>query len=274
MANSGRFNKLKIPQIQGVAYLNKAKSAGGEFLFYHSFQSYFTPSAWINFIPQSIQWLFTPLDSLYRLALYSASFLAYPPIQNSAIVLDGSIIPHGTALFQPEVINTQQDLPWKRMGKTDGVKIRIVYQQNQEEQEKINNKEEEERPMIVELINRHNEVLRVYSFDSVRISLVWRSMCFKDEQERDHYHQQSQNNPLSLQEILDELFTDLIERGRWNKESTRPTGFHLAQFLLQEYSIKNIAYPMAPTWLPWNYCALERVEGLEWIGRWIKHLAC
>jgi len=195
METSGLFKDIRIPQVQGVAYLhqwenNVYNNSGGQFFYY----------------PEGPGGVIMSID----------------PIFNSAIVLDGSIVVHGVDLFKKEY-------PFPILNKSDKNDIR--YEGN------------DEWSIYVNGVSKHKR----YQSKDLRISLVWRARCFKDEEEKKKYD----NAPaLSIPKILDILYTDLKKKGVI-KEA--PKDLMEAGLLLVDHYVN---YPYPDTLVPINYCML------------------
>jgi len=106
--------------------------------------------------------------------------------------------------------------------------------------------------------------LRDYTIDDLRVSLVWRSRCFATEADKKAWH--NQQHMLTVAEVLDTLWADLIKRGRVSSTTTRPAPLDLALLLLDEYVYYPSYFAVKP-WIPLNYCMLKkRFPGyLDWI---------
>ena len=63
-------------------------------------------------------------------------------------------------------------------------------------------------------------ILRNYTFDDLRISIVYRGRCFRDEEEAIAFRAQLHGSDgtggrIALQDVLSTFVQDLVERGRW-----------------------------------------------------------
>jgi hypothetical protein len=70
-----------------------------------------------------------------------------------------------------------------------------------------------------------------YQWDDMRFSVSWKAYCFRDEAERDAWHQHTRD--LDIDAVVDTLCADLRERGRIRDE--RPPHRELAEILVDEY---------------------------------------
>jgi len=197
MDSSKLFKDIRIPQVQGVAYLhqwenNLYNQSGGQFFYY-------------------------PEEP-------GGKIMAIDPIFNSAIVLDGSIVIHGVDVFKPDY----PDFPI--LDKSDINELH--YEGNDQWKVYVNGKPK----------------FNSYHSKDLRISLVWRARCFKDEEEKKKY---DNANILTVEYILDTLFQDLIKRGKINEKPTDP--MEIAPILIENY----INYPYSKeSAVPINYCVL------------------
>jgi hypothetical protein len=98
-----------------------------------------------------------------------------------------------------------------------------------------------------------NSFLRKYPNENIRISLVWRTHCFKDEEEKKRY--QNQTNRISIEKVLDVFKEDLKKKGKYTEgQDVRKLDFFIN--LIDEY----VRYPNkqdSTFGLPaMNYCLL------------------
>jgi len=116
-------------------------------------------------------------------------------------------------------------------------------------------------------ITSDGKVLRTYSEDMLRFSVVYRARCFPNEAERARYHAQTKSDVMSLESILSVFQRDLKERGiRSDFEGISP--YDMGILILDTY----ITYPYSPTAiLPYNYCALPRL--MPWTA-WLLSPIC
>jgi len=107
-------------------------------------------------------------------------------------------------------------------------------------------------------VSNDTHTLRTYSWDDLRISIVYRARCFADEAERDRYHATKDNDVMELDHILRTLAEGLVERKKVKsvEEAMAMDRLALATLILRTY----ITYPRPPTALiPYNYCALPKL---------------
>mmetsp|Transcript_22567 Transcript_22567/g.65622 ORF Transcript_22567/g.65622 Transcript_22567/m.65622 type:complete len:440 (-) Transcript_22567:14-1333(-) len=115
-----------------------------------------------------------------------------------------------------------------------------------------------------------NEVLQNYTTSDLRISIVYRARCFKDEGEAQRFQDQLQDheNEISLETILATFADDLEAKSivRSAADFLAMSRLDLALLLMDTY----IQYPMPikPSLMPWNYCAAERL--MPWLGPILK----
>jgi len=112
----------------------------------------------------------------------------------------------------------------------------------------------------------NGKLAKTYSFDDLRISVVYRARCFKDEQQRDYYNElnaagdEAAKKRYSLNSILVRLAADLARRGivSSTKDALAMPRLDLALLLLDTY----VRYPLPPAAdviIPMNYCAAPRL---------------
>ena len=85
--------------------------------------------------------------------------------------------------------------------------------------------------------------------DDLRISLVYRARCFRDEDEKVKF--QRDNPAMDLESIMDIFKSDLTRRG-FTPPSSR---LELSLMILDVY----VRYPLPDTFIPYNYCAIPRI---------------
>jgi hypothetical protein len=221
MHSSGLFEHLRVPQAQGVAYLHDWQNATD--LAYHLGGFYY--------------WAKGPGNKVD----------VYPPVRNSAIILDGSKIMHGTEPFRPS-----EDYKLPLLDRSDVNELR--FNGNGKWTISANGKSKGE-----------------IDTQDLRISLVWRTRCFKDADEQKRW---KETKTLSLEDVIDPLVQDLRKRGRLGANEARPEPLDLAMLLLDEY----VNYPLPDRWMPFNYCMLpkkfENVLGVETASKIADIMAC
>lgn len=101
-------------------------------------------------------------------------------------------------------------------------------------------------------------MVREYATDDLRISIVYRARCFRDEQERQRYLETGGGPKMSLDEILRRLALDLADKGILPSAEAglQMPRIDFAQLLLDSY----VAYPLprAAAAVPFNYCMLPK----------------
>lgn len=103
------------------------------------------------------------------------------------------------------------------------------------------------------LVNEDQEVLGQYNMNELRITLVWRSLCFESEEQRSKWNPKS--TTFNAEDALQALEKDLRKRGVLGEDQPRPEMLEFALMLIDEY----IKYPIdnfENAWFPLNYCAL------------------
>ena len=118
-----------------------------------------------------------------------------------------------------------------------------------------------------DLTNSQNEKLANYSTSDLRISLVWRSVCFKTKAEMESWDPKNSQNQVNGEEILQILETDLRQKGVLN--GPRPDPLNFALLLLDEY----VKYPFDNKALfPLNYCALPELFKNYWFYTYLSQI--
>jgi hypothetical protein len=116
--------------------------------------------------------------------------------------------------------------------------------------------------------NDDEGVLQNYTFDDLRISIVYRARCFTDQEEADRFRAQlhgkdGEGGRMSMDQVLGRFVTELVRMGKLKEGSTLNSldRLELSLMILDTF----ITYPLPSTPLiPWNYCALSRlVPALE-----------
>ena len=116
-----------------------------------------------------------------------------------------------------------------------------------------------------------------YSTEDLRITIVYRARCFRDEFEAKSYSEkhfgERTQNLLELEEILETFAKDLVSRGKVisvERALQEMPRFELALLIMDTY----IKYPYptkSDVIVPWNYCALPRL--MPWT-RYILEYVC
>ena len=222
MRGSGLWEHRAVRQVQGVAYLHE-----------WSFLSEETEEEYQRRNGGEFQYWPTPNTTVPQL---------HVPVKNSAIILDGSLIPHGTALFRP---GQASSLPVHLMNRNGTTTLEYV-------------KGEDRWALQVD-----GRRVKSYALEDVRISLVWRAMCFASKSERARYHSYDQtiNPDITMEEILGTLKDDLRTRGYTTPEDA----LELAILMLEVY----VDMPWPSQAVPFNYCIVPGA-----IGEAIRRIAC
>jgi hypothetical protein len=149
---------------------------------------------------------------------------------NSALLVDGTQVIHGVERFMPD----HEQPPMEKNNE-----YYLAY-----------NKAENSWSLHEKASNRY---LSKYPNENIRVSLVWRTHCFKDEEEKKRYH--SQTNRVSIEEVLDVFRKDLKKKGKYDEsQEAKKLDFFIS--LIEEY----VGYPAkhdSTFGLPViNYCLL------------------
>ena len=102
--------------------------------------------------------------------------------------------------------------------------------------------------------------VRNYTWDDLRISLVYRGRCFASAEEATRYAGNGgpPDQMLSIDVVLRTFSADLVRRGIVGsvEDAMAMDRLKLSIKILDTY----IAYPMADNIIPWNYCAVARLQ--------------
>ena len=112
-------------------------------------------------------------------------------------------------------------------------------------------------------LSRAADGVLAYSFDDLRISIVYRARCFADQEEADRFRAQlhgkdGEGGRMSMDEVLSKFVGELVRMGKLKEGSTLDSldRLELSLLILDTF----ITYPLPSTPLiPWNYCALSRL---------------
>jgi len=110
-----------------------------------------------------------------------------------------------------------------------------------------------------------NVPIKEYSDDDLRISIVYRARCFKDEEELAKYRSLPAADHMSLDHVLSTLIDGLAAAAVTTKEAAHAMPkVDLAMLLISHY----IKYPLpsieAQPIMPWNYCLISKE--FPWLG--------
>ncbi|KNC47277.1 uncharacterized protein AMSG_03707 [Thecamonas trahens ATCC 50062] len=145
--------------------------------------------------------------------------------RNAGIILDGSKQVHGTDAFRP----TATDLPILKRADAN----KLVFRGD----------------ATWDVVTRSGDVVATYKTSDLRVSLVWRGLCFRDQAHLDEWN--AYDEKLELADILATFVADLRSRGRLAADAPAPQGLDLALMILNEY----VLYPFPNSWMPYNYSA-------------------
>jgi hypothetical protein len=162
-----------------------------------------------------------------------------PPEPGLTSVVDGTRTIHGVRRYKPELLTTVLD-NWRE--------YKVVYAGDDS----------------WELI-ADEKVVKNYTTDDLRLSMVYRAKCFKDEAEKEEFDANSDSRgSLSLDYILETLVQGLVDRGDIDASEkanllSPPNRLLLAGTLTKHY----VTYP-APedVAIPFNYCTISKL--LPW----------
>lgn len=249
MAESGLWKARAVRQVQGVAYL-------------HSWDRLSADESDAEFGARNGgDFLFWPDGA----AANSTVPLAHPPRRNSAIMLDGSLIPHGTAMFRP---NERHTLPVEKLrrGAPTALQFEPAAATSTPAAAAAAAGGSKGTAGGRWTLTVDGAPVQQYSPEQVRISLVWRAMCFASEADRDRYHSSDAavNPPLALGDVLETLRSDLVRRGKMAPDEQMEP-LHFAQLLLATY----VDYPWPAQRMPFNYCIVPGA-----VGDAIRRVAC
>jgi len=217
MDRSGLWEDLRVPQIQGVAYLHQwgdnetAAQAGGAF-FYYPDGPRFEPKV-------------------------------FDPVFNSAIVVDGSIVIHGTTTYT-RVPGGGRDFP--TLDKDTKYELRHL-EGDQWQVWAVADASKGETD---------DALIHSYTTNDLRISLVWRQRCFKTVADREAWHAQTAENDLKPEEVIDRFRVDLDARGVLPIDQEIDM-LDLAMLLMDEY----VSYPFnadRTLFTRFNYCMIPK----------------
>ena len=169
---------------------------------------------------------FYPFKSESELNTYLMAQATY----NSAILVDGTQVVHGVERYKPT-----EEPPFLQKGHS----YHLLFDQSKN---KWN------------LLDSTDRVMNVYPHEDIRISLVWRTHCFKDEQEKQKYKTQAVKDRVSIDKVLEVFRTDMVEKKGYSKSSLdQMPKIDFLKLLVDEYS----KYPNNKynTWYS-NYCLI------------------
>lgn len=103
------------------------------------------------------------------------------------------------------------------------------------------------------------QVLKEYTTDDLRITVVYRARCFRSEEEVAKFRKMAKGEAdsgelMTLEYILNTFKADLVRRGKLLKDQ-EISSLDLALTILDEY----MQYPLPSAWIPINYCMLGKL---------------
>eukprot|EP00040_Diaphanoeca_grandis_P025327 m.140115 g.140115 ORF g.140115 m.140115 type:complete len:470 (-) comp30103_c0_seq1:346-1755(-) len=240
MVTSGLFSDRFVDQVQVVGYLHEwepsSKTAGGD-------------------VGEFVVWNGVSNEPV-----------KVSPVPRSGSAVDGSKVVHAAKVYQLNV-----DLPF-----IDKSNSTILEYQGASPSDPNSVNDDEvgaggagDDEVWTLTSNGHH--VRNYTTDDLRISVVYRAMCFESQEQIISFRQNTSDRRtlggapeqmLELEDILTVLSTELVTRKRFKsvEEALTVPRIKLVEVLLDEF----IKYPLPPvsaTWLPVNYCALKALGG-------------
>ena len=113
-----------------------------------------------------------------------------------------------------------------------------------------------DRWVVQEVKDGAPNVLRNYTTDDLRITIVYRGRCFENEERATHFkrNMHKHKNALKLDDVLERLLQNLVETNQISQSAVDSmTRFEIAETLLHNY----VSYPKSPaaiSYFPFNYC--------------------
>jgi hypothetical protein len=155
---------------------------------------------------------------------------------NSAIIVDGTQVIHGVERYK------QNNAP-PNIEKNQ--RYQMYYQ-------KVNDS--------WNVYDEHDAYIQSYSHKDLRISLVWRTHCFKDQAEKEKYKNQKIEELLTGEQVIQVFKEDMIKRGKLTREEVdKMSHIDFFALLIDEY----VQYPHKQNsylrYLNMNYCLLAKV---------------
>lgn len=245
MKKSNLFNDMFIPQVQGINWINFDESfqvpesdfvdpvgEGGDFYLYP-----YLPNKTSHEIPSRGAWHdFFSHDKESGLAdrNVQGKYVILKSVPNQAILLDGSKVIHGVDRYKPS------ELP-------------PLYSHNHLYTMKFDHKAD--RWYLRDSADNH---LRSYYRNDVKLLVVWNSLCFASQAEKEKFNNMKNREPMSLDEIQKAFKDDLRKRNRLPSESIEP--LELWTVAIKEY----LRYPVNmdqqnSTIFGINYCLLPNI---------------
>jgi hypothetical protein len=229
MSESRLFEDQKLHQVQGVAYLHK----------------------WVNEETDGGGFFWWPKGNGGEMIHHKCKF-------NSALILNGCIIPHGVYPYQPT-----RDTP----------ELPLLTKSSQVELAYVGEDKWELRDLQQDEASEHR-VIQNYQTSDLRMSLVWRSRCFKTQEEFEHFQtlDRSDSTPEKVMAILEK---DLVKRGVLAEDHNLNV-LELSLLIMDTY----VKYPMDDkSLMPYNLCVLPHTlppaynalkgpltKALTWLG--------
>jgi len=173
------------------------------------------------------------------------SSVEVPATPNTGLVLDGVKVMHGVQRFQfsksaPVVGKDKMELFHK------GDDIWIVRKGNSDDE---------------------SDVVATYKTQDLRISLVWRSICFPTAQHRDQWDPRFVAENMTTEKVILKLEEIMHSEGSGiNKEDQVSWALGFVEHFIK--------YPTAgKAWIPWNYCMLPSLISKEgWMAVILQHI--
>jgi hypothetical protein len=165
------------------------------------------------------------------------SFESVLPTPNSGSLVDGSKVIHASTIYRPKIKAPHLD-------KNKDSVLRFVGDNKW-------------------VIQSNGEIIQNYTTDDLRIAIVYRARCFKDEEDVNKYKNYEDKiknknfeDVFELSYILDTFTNDLIKRNILTENNKNNISrLDLAFLIIDTY----IQYPLPPAkfaQIPYNFCAL------------------
>jgi hypothetical protein len=168
-------------------------------------------------------------DFVYFLTDKPDGYGIMEPKTGSGTLVDGSKVLHAAKVYRPDVKAPHLD---------KDKECTLTYIQNEDWEVLCN-----------------NETIAKYQTKDLRMSVVYRARCFKNQEQSDLY-QIKKNEMIPLETILDTFKTDLMKKKGMTRGSLDAMSrFDLGFLIMDTYS----RYPLPPidlAFIPYNYCAL------------------
>ena len=163
---------------------------------------------------------------------------------NSGIVLDGIKVIHGVERFRPK----------DKTPKIGKGKHLLTYHESED---------------IWKVTNPQGLTIQSYNTSDLRVSLVWRSICFQSKNEMESWD--PKNAKINGKEFLRRLEDDLVSRGKITKGQYSYRSVEFAMKLIDQY----VKYPVdnwKSAWITFNFCALPELVSQPKLKTFVKKM--